>query len=69
MELVELVLKDVPEDCVAEVKKLATIAIDRYYHKINETVDPVVIDASNAAKDDFRVANDLPKHYNLDSES
>ncbi len=68
MKLVELTLNDVPEDCVAEVKRLAAVAVDRYYKRQNETVTPEAIAASNHTKDNFRVVNGLAKHYYPDPE-
>jgi hypothetical protein len=63
MTLVTVTLNDVPEDCVAEVKRLATVAVDRYYKRYYETVQPEVIEAANKTKDNFRIANDLVKWY------
>ena len=64
----KLTINGVPEDCKDEVLRLAAVAVDRYYQKQNETVSEETILASNAAKNDFRLANSLPKKYDREDE-
>lgn len=66
MKLIDLTLRNVPDACVVEVKKLAAVAVDRYYHKSNEVVSEVTLEASNLLKDAFRTDNDLSKKWNPD---
>ncbi|MEE9548671.1 MAG: hypothetical protein V3V68_04885 [Nitrosomonadaceae bacterium] len=68
MKLVKVTINDVPEGCVDAVKKIAAVAVDRYYRKNNEAVAPEVITESNTVKDDFRLANNLKKKYYPDLE-
>lgn len=63
-----LVIKDVPKDCRDEILRLATVAIDRYYCKIHETVPLETLAVSNIAKDNFRLANGLKEKYYPDIE-
>ena len=66
MKLIKVVLNDVPEDCITEVKRLAAVAVDRFYSKLNETIPIEAIEASNTIKDAFREANGMIKKYNPD---
>lgn len=68
MKLVSVIINDIPEGCKAEVLRLATVAIDRFYRKHHETVTEETLTKSNTAKDDFRLANNLKKKYYPDIE-
>ena len=68
MKLIKVTINGVPEDCKDEIIRLATVAVDRYYHKQNETVSEETIAVSNVAKNDFRLANSLRKKYDLEDE-
>lgn len=63
MTLVRLILNDVPNECIMEIKRVAAITVDRYYHRMNENIGSAVLAASNIKKDAFRVANGLAKQY------
>ncbi len=64
----KLTINNVPEGCKVEVLRMAAVAVDRYYQRQNETISKKTILTSNAAKNAFRLANGLPKKYDLEDE-
>ena len=63
MKLIRVELKDVPEDCIDDIKAATAVIIDRFYVNRNEKLDPRILLASNTTKDNFRVINNMPKKY------
>ena len=60
----DLLIKGVPDEAVAEVKRMAAVAIERHHQK-SVVATQAVQDAFEQSVDDFREANGLEKKFTV----
>ena len=60
----DLTIKEIPEEIIEDVKKVAVVVIERHYKK-DLTPSEEKVDAFKIAVDSFLTANGLDKKYNI----
>jgi hypothetical protein len=59
--MVDITIKNVPEDCVEDVKEMALVAVKRYLKKKELQIDEEKVTSYNTKVEEFMTSNSLNK--------